>query len=114
MRRQVTAAMIFNGHTEQYIEGLDEELFTEIQVMYADGLLGNKGIFDALTPLTTAVFNYFRSSGTPTIKSERIFPWVHEYSIDPANDVPDEEAGSRALLAFLQMAPGYKKDIFEK
>ena len=47
--------MVFNGHTRQYIDTIDEELFTEIQVMYADGLLGNKGIFDALTPVTTGI-----------------------------------------------------------
>ena len=70
--------MVFNGHTRQYIDTIDEELFTEIQVMYADGLLGNKGIFDALTPVTTGLFNYLRAQGSAPIKGEQIFPWVTE------------------------------------
>jgi hypothetical protein len=40
--------MVFNGHTEEYVESIDEDLFAEIQVMYADSMLGNKAIFDAL------------------------------------------------------------------
>jgi len=68
--------MVFNGHTEQYVESLDEELFTEIQVMYTDGLLGNKGIFEALTPVTTAVFNYMRNPKSPAIRVTDVFPWI--------------------------------------
>ena len=84
--------MVFNGHTRQYIDTIDEELFTEIQVMYADGLLGNKGIFDALTPVTTGIFNYLRAQGSATIKGEQIFPWVTEYTTDPENDPTPSDA----------------------
>ena len=42
--------MIFNGHTPEMVDDLDEETFAELQVMYADGLLGNKGLFDAFKP----------------------------------------------------------------
>ena len=106
--------MVFNGHTEQYIETLDEELFTEIQVMYADGLLGNRGIYDALTPITAAVFNYFRSSNTAPIKTQDIFPWVHEYSIDPETEPTKEEKASNALLSFMSQAPGFDAEKFKK
>ena len=105
----MTAAMVFNGHTEQYIESLDEELFTEIQVMYADGLLGNRGIYDALSPLTAAVFSYFRAPNTPAVKAQDIFPWVHEYSIDPETDRTKEEKVNDSLLLFMSQAPGFDK-----
>ena len=106
--------MVFNGHTEQYIESLDEELFTEIQVMYADGLLGNKGIFDALTPITTAVYNYFRSAQSPTIQAADIFPWVQEYSINPDTVPTKEEQTNNALLTFMSQAQGFKPELFKK
>ena len=106
--------MVFNGHTEQYIESLDEELFTEIQVMYADGLLGNKGIFDALTPITTAVYNYFRSANSPTIKASDIFPWVQEYAINPDTEPTESEKVNNSLLAFMSQAQGFKPELFKK
>jgi hypothetical protein len=108
----VVAAMIFNGHTEQYVETIDEELFTEIQVMYADGLLGNKGIFDALTPVTAAMFNYLRAENAPAFKTTEIFPWVHEYTVDPSNDVSQDVAASNGLMGWMTQAKGFKMDRF--
>ena len=103
--------MIFNGHREDYIDSLDEELFTEIQVMYADGMLGNKAIFDALTPVTTAVFNYMRSAGTASFRSNQIFPWINEYAENP--DTTRTDSASQSLLTFISQAPGFKMARFE-
>ena len=105
--------MVFNGHTEQYIESLDEELFTEIQVMYTDGMLGNKGIFDALTPVTAAVFNYMRSPNTPAVKVSDIFPWVNEYSIHPDTDPDPKQIVSNSLIGYASQAKGFKMDRFK-
>lgn len=105
--------MVFNGHTEQYIESLDEELFTEIQVMYSDGLLGNKGIFDAITPVTTAIFNYLRNAGSPAFKPTEIFPWVHEYTVDPAFDIDPETAVSNGLIGWASQAKGFNMGLFK-
>jgi hypothetical protein len=104
--------MVFNGHTEQYVESLDEELFTEIQVMYTDGLLGNKGIFEALTPVTAAVFNYMRNPNTPAVKTTEIFSWINEYSIHPDNDVSPAQAASNGLLGFASQAKGFAINRF--
>ena len=104
--------MVFNGHTEQYVDSLDEELFTEIQVMYTDGLLGNKGIFEALTPVTAAVFNYMRNPGTPAIKVNEVFPWVIEYSTNPDNDTSPAQAASNGLLGFASQAKGFAINRF--
>ena len=100
--------MIFNGHTEQYIDTIDEELFTEIQVMYADGLLGNRGIFDALTPITTLIFNYLRGNSAP-IRSDKIFPWVNEYSVDTDHEI----TASDSLLGFMSQAPNFNPKRFK-
>jgi hypothetical protein len=106
--------MVFNGHREDYIETLDEELFTEIQVMYADGLLGNKAIFDALTPITAGVFNYLRSEKTPAIKGDQVFPWVHEYTVNPDTIPTKEEQANQGLLLFLSQSPGFDPERFKK
>ena len=110
MRSQVVATMVFNGHTEQYINSLDEELFAEIQVMFADGMLGNKAIYNALTPITTALYNYMRSSNSPAYKTKDIFPWIDDYSKNPDNDVDVSDA----LLLFMTQAPNFKMDRFKK
>lgn len=80
--------------------------------MYADGLLGNKGIFDALTPVTTAMFNYLRADNAPAFKTTEIFPWVHEYTIDPSNDVDPNVAASNGLMGWMTQAKGFKMDRF--
>lgn len=105
--------MVFNGHTEQYIDTIDEELFAEIQVMYADGLLGNKGIFDALTPITTGIFNYLRDSGASAYKPTDIFPWVNEYSVNPDHEPTQQEVASNGLIGFISQAKGFKMDAFK-
>lgn len=106
----MVASMVFNGHKEDYVQSLDEELFADIQVMYADGMLGNKGIYDALAPLTTAVFNYMRSAGTPAYSSMQMFPWINEYLIHPDED---ERKVNDSLLAFLSQAPNFNLERFK-
>lgn len=81
--------------------------------MYADGLLGNKGIFDALTPLTAAIFNYLRADNATAIKSSEIFPWVHEYSVDPSNDVDPDMQVSNALIGWMSQAKGFQMNRFK-
>lgn len=103
--------MVFNGHTEQYIDSMDEELFSDIQVMYADGMLGNKAIYNALAPLTSVVFNYMRSSGTPAYNTDKIFTWINEYFIYPEEEVSDKV--SESLLVFLSQAPNFDMARFK-
>lgn len=104
--------MVFNGHTEQYIDSIDEELFGDIQVMYAEGMLGNKAIFDALAPITAAIFNYFRSEGQTPHKTESIFPWINEYLKNPDFEPTPEEQVSNNLLGYMAQAKGFKKERF--
>ena len=108
MRAQVRAAMIFNGHTPDTIDLIDEETMAEICVMYGDGVLGGRGVFDAILPLTQGVFNYMRAPGQPAYKPTQIFPWVIEYDQNP--DLEDGDKGQAGLLAFLTQAPGFSME----
>lgn len=103
----MVASMVFNGHTLDAIDAMDEELFTDIQVMYADGMLGNRGVFDALGPITAAVFNYFRGPNQQPFKVEQIFPWVHEYMVNPDLEPDAQQKVSDSLLAFMTQAQGF-------
>lgn len=106
MRRQLRAAMIFNGHTGEYIDSLDEETFTELQVMFADGYIGNRSIFEAIAPLTAGVFNYIRPSGTTAYSQSEIFPWINEYMVHPDQDAEKDDG----LLLFMSQAPGFSME----
>jgi hypothetical protein len=106
--------MVFNGHTTQYIDSIDEELFGDIQVMYAEGMLGNKGIFDALAPISAAIFNYFRAEGQPPYKTESIFPWIVEYFKNPDFEPNPEQQVSSNLLGFMAHAKGFSKERFNR
>lgn len=89
------------------IQQIDEETFSEICVMYADGVLGGKGVFEALTPITTALFNYIRPPHGPEYKSTQIFPWIIEYDQNPDLDQDKAQAG---LMAFMTSAPGFSME----
>ena len=96
--------MIFNGHTQDSIDKIDEETFTDINLMYAEGMLGNKGIFDAIAPLTAGVFNYIRAPGVPAYSADSIFPWVNDYLKNPDFEPSKNDLISNSLLAFMSQA----------
>jgi hypothetical protein len=112
MRRQVKAALIFNGHTIESIDEIDEETFTDICVMYGDGVLGGKAVYDAIAPLTTAVFNYIRAPNTAAYKAESIFPWVNEYDRNPEFEPTPQDKANNALLLFMTTAPDFNMGRF--
>ena len=109
----MVAAMVFNGHTQEYIDSIDEELFSEIQVMYADGMLGNKGIFDALGPVTTAVFNYMRPQNAAAYRQDQIFPCINEYANKPDFEQSPADAVNSNLLGYVMNAKGFKPERFK-
>ena len=104
---------MFNGHTEKSVGEIGEELFTEIHVMYADGMLGNRAIFDGLAPLTTGVFNYMRGENSPAYKQEQIFPWINEYWDNPDFELSPEDQANQALLTFVTTAKGFSTERFK-
>jgi hypothetical protein len=104
--------MIFNGHTPESIEEIDEETIAEITVMWADGMLGGKGTFDALAPITAGVFNYLRSKDSAAYKPDQIFPWVVEYEQNPDLEPDEKDKVNNALLLFMSQAPGFAMEKF--
>lgn len=105
--------MIFNGHSSESIEALDEETMADIMVMYGDGILGGRGVYDAMTPITTALFNYIRSSNAPAFKSDNIFPWIVEYQQNPDLEPDEKEKVNNALLVYMSQAPNFNMERFK-
>lgn len=82
--------------------------------MYADGMLGNRAIYDSIAPLTTAIFNYIRPEGAAAYKQANIFPWINEYWDNPDYEVAPQEKVNTALSSFMSQAPGFSKERFKK
>ena len=101
--------MIFNGHTTQDIDALDEATLNNIVVMYADGLIGNKGILTGIGTLTSGVFNYMRSPHSPPYTLKSILGSVYGYMY-PDSELPANDS----LLTFMSQAPGFDLDKFKR
>ncbi len=104
--------MIFNGHTLETIEELDDVTLANIQTMYADGLIGNFGILTQLATLTNGVFNYMRPPNTPTYKLANILGSAYDYIYPPLTAEQQKAAVNDSLLAFMSQAHGFDKTKF--
>jgi len=82
--------------------------------MYADGMLGNRAVFDSVAPLTSGVFNYIRPPSSPAYKPEQIFPWINEYWSNPDLEPTTQEKVSDSLFTFISQAKGYSQERFRK
>ena len=104
--------MIFNGHTLETIEELDDVTLANIQTMYADGLLGNYGILTQLATLTNGVFNYMRAANSPPYKLANILGSAYDYIYPPLTAEQQKAAVNDSLLAFMSQANGFDKTKF--
>ena len=104
--------MIFNGHTLETIEELDDVTLANIQTMYADGLLGNYGILTQIASLTNGVFNYMRPANSPTYKLANILGSAYDYIYPPLTEEQQKAAVNDSLLAFMSQANGFDKTKF--
>ena len=100
--------MVFNGHTIQDIDALDEATMNEIMVMYADGALGNKSAVVGLGTLTAGIFNYLRSNNSQTYKLKDILGSVYQYYYNEPEVGPSD-----SLLTFMTIAPGFNLNKFK-
>ena len=103
---QVECELIFNGHSKETIERIDVETLTRIQTMYADGLLGNRGILNALGALTAGVFNYIRPPNAPAYKLDSIIGRAHDYLFPPLSDSEKRQQVNNALMSYVKRQPG--------
>lgn len=100
--------MIFNGHTIQNIDALDEATMNEIIVMYADGALGNKSLIVGLGTLTAGVFNYLKASNSQPYTLKSVLGNVYPYYFDEP-----KESASESLLMFMTQAPEFNMEKFK-
>ena len=100
--------MVFNGHTIQDIDALDEATMNEITVMYADGLVGNRALLSMQGTLVAGVFNYLRASSSQPYTLKSVLGSAYEYfygieKVDPSD----------SLILFMSQAPNFKMDRFK-
>ena len=100
--------MIFNGHTIQEIDALDEATFNQIVIMYADGLVGNRNLITTLGTLTAGVFNYMRSSSSLPYDLKGVIGSAYGYIYEEKEINPSD-----SLLTFMSQAPGFSMDKFK-
>lgn len=101
--------MLFNGHTQQSIDAIDEVTMNQISVMYADGMVGNQSILSVLGALTAGVFNYTRAPHSPPYSLKSILGASYGY-IYPEQEVKPSDA----LLTFMSQAQGFDLSKFKK
>ena len=104
--------MIFNGHTLETIEELDDVTLANIQTMYADGMIGNYGILTQIATLTNGVFNYMRPANSPAYKLANILGSAYDYIYPPLTAEQQKAAVNDSLLAFMSQANGFDKTKF--
>lgn len=104
--------MIFNGHTLETIEELDDVTLANIQTMYADGMIGNYGILTQIANLTNGVFNYMRPASSPPYKLANILGSAYDYIYPPLTEEQQKAAVNDSLLAFMSQANGFDKTKF--
>lgn len=101
--------MLFNGHTQESINNLDENTMNEIVVMYGEGLLGNNQVLTLLGTLIAGVFNYIRPQGTQPYNLKGILGNAYNYIYrEPEISVNDK------LLLFMTQAQGFSMDKFKR
>lgn len=81
--------------------------------MYGDGVLGGKAAYQAITPITVALFNYLRDhQKSSEFKADHLFPWITEYEKDPDLQPDTEQIVNNQLLVFMTQAPGFDMGRF--
>jgi hypothetical protein len=89
---------------------LDEDIFRQVVVMYADGQIGNHGVVETIGSLTTGVYNYIREPNKPAYKLQEVIgKRFYEY-LYPSQKTTKE--ASEALLVFMTQAEGFNLSRF--
>ncbi len=82
--------------------------------MYADGVIGNKGLLEVLGCLTGAVYNYMRAENQSAFKLQDIIPRVYDYIYPPLSAEEKARQVSEGLKQFMKIAPNAPKSLFEE
>ena len=81
--------------------------------MYADGLIGNRGVLEVLGNLTAGQFNKMLSKGKSPYTLEDIISRAYDYIYPPLSEEDKKETANQKLLAFAMMAPDCPTHLFE-
>lgn len=106
--------MIFNGHTQDSIAALDQDIMSDIQTMYADGMVGNHNLVYLLGTLVTGVFNYLRAETATPFSLAKVLGPAHDYIFPPLSEEQKKQQANDQLLAFMTTAPGFDKKRFDR
>lgn len=92
---------------------VDEETFTDICIMYNDGLIGNFGLLQVLGTLTAGQFNSLLPKGKQPYKLQHIIPTQYEYLYPPLTEQEKKVKASESLLNFITTKPDAPKELFK-
>jgi hypothetical protein len=82
-----------------------------IEIMFNDGVIGNKSILLALSALTTGNLNSKLKQNSKPYKMEDILPLTHEYIVPPLTDAEKAAQAMNSLVAFVKTAPKVPEKI---
>ena len=77
-----------------------------IEIMFSDGMLGNKAVLLALSSLTTGNLNSKIQKTTRPFTMKDVLPSTHDYIVPPLTKEQQQEEASKQLMAFLATRPG--------
>ena len=77
-----------------------------IEIMFADGMIGNKAVLLALSSLTTGNLNAKIQKTAKPFRMEDILPSTHDYIVPPLTEEQKREQVNNSLLSFIAMKPG--------
>jgi hypothetical protein len=92
---------------------VDEETFTDICIMFSDGIIGNLGLLQLLGNHTAGVFNSLLPKGKQPYKLQDIIPTQYEYLFPPLTEQDKKELANKSLLNFVKSKPKAPKKLFE-
>lgn len=93
---------------------VDEETFTDISIMYVDGLIGNRGMLETLGALTGAIYNYTRAENQRAYTLQDMIPKAYEYIYPPMSENEKASKVNNSLMAYMRTAPNAPKNLFEE
>ena len=85
-----------------------------IEIMFTDGMIGNKSILLALRRLTTGNINSKLKKEAKPYKMQDVLPATHDYIVPPLTEEELAAQTNRQLLAFMATSKGVPKSFLEK
>lgn len=85
-----------------------------IEIMVADGMIGNKSILLALSTLTTGNINSKLKKEAKPYQMKDVLPATHDYIVPPLTDEELAAQTNRQLLSFVATSKGVPKSFLEK